>query len=174
MDRSAALQPAMVSQRAGARGFDCYVDGGADVDPARANSHAGHYPTVGIRSRSGSSGLPGVTPALSGVRCRLRAASGAAFRGPGVVPARRAWTASRGGLGGAGWLIYDHKRLAETVLPVGQRRGRSLPESHPPGSGVRIGALSICRSRMATCAQLPPRPRRGADKSNRKRGGWHP
>jgi hypothetical protein len=38
----------------GARGFVCYVDGGAslDVDPARANSHAGHYPTVGIRSRS--------------------------------------------------------------------------------------------------------------------------
>jgi hypothetical protein len=35
--------------------------------------------------------------------------------------------------------------------PVGQRRGRAIPESHPPASGRRA---SICRPRMATCAQL--------------------
>jgi hypothetical protein len=34
--------------------------------------------------------------------------------------------------------------------PVGQRRGRSLPESHPPGSDRQ----SHTRPRMATCAQL--------------------
>ena len=47
--------------------------------------------------------------------------------------------------------------LPDRRSPIGQRRGRSLPESYPP---VRTGRHSITRSRMATCAQRRKRRRR--------------
>src|SRR5262245_17602815 len=46
--------------------------------------------------------------------------------------------------------------LPDRGSSVGQRRGRSLPESHPPVLGQ---AGEVTRSRMATCAQLRKRRR---------------
>jgi hypothetical protein len=58
---------------------------------------------------------------------------------------RRRRAGRRMNAGGAGRI-----KVPAEHTPAGQRRGRPLPESHPPGSA----AGSFDRSRMATCASI--------------------
>ena len=72
------------------------------------------------------------------VRSRLTGSPGTAFhRQPKFAPVD---CSTRG---------HVEQRCLPRTPSVGQRRGRSLPESHPPASDRQA---NICRSRMATCA----------------------
>ena len=106
-------------------------------------------PPVGMGAeahRKGPSALPGAADRGargargkdSRVRIQIDGLAQPAFhtRQPEFAPVD---CSTRGHVGAGG--------LAENT-PVGQRRGRSLPESHPPGSDRQ----SHTRPRMATCA----------------------